>query len=128
MKKVHWINIFPYPLYAGITDCPEAFKREMKRLGIKEDVAFVNTDASATTHFFTSKKHTNTAIICVDTKCPKRASPTQMMALIVHEAVHIWQECKEMMRETKPGNEIEAYAIQWISQCCFDALMGRRKK
>ena len=36
--------------------------------------------------------------------------------LIIHEAVHIWQEIKNRMREDEPSIEFEAYSIQVISQ------------
>lgn len=37
-------------------------------------------------------------------------------SLIVHEAVHIWQELKKRMNEKEPSSEFEAYSIQRISQ------------
>ena len=46
-------------------------------------------------------------------------SDTDKVALICHEAVHVWQEIKEKMGEENPSIEFEAYSIQKIF---FDLL------
>lgn len=40
-------------------------------------------------------------------------------ALLVHEAVHIWQAIVERMREQSPSKEFEAYSIQLIALNLF---------
>jgi len=44
----------------------------------------------------------------------------QKHGLLLHEAVHIWQELKEKMGEDKPSVEFEAYSIQALAQDLFD--------
>lgn len=43
----------------------------------------------------------------------------QIHGLLLHEAVHIWQELKLKMGEEKPSVEFEAYSIQTIAQDLF---------
>jgi hypothetical protein len=40
----------------------------------------------------------------------------QVAALLVHEAVHVWQLFRESIGEHGPSKEFEAYSIQAISQ------------
>ena len=48
--------------------------------------------------------------------------------LLVHEAVHVWQQTRVYLGETAPSPEFEAYAIQNISgnlmQAFADTALG----
>lgn len=52
-------------------------------------------------------------IVCINVK---DATPIDIAALLVHEAVHVWQNHCEDIGEKNPGREQEAYAIQAISK------------
>lgn len=127
MKKFHYIDVGCYPIWVGITDEPRVFHKEIRRLGIKERIEFVESDAAGTTHILRSDENNKIAIVCVDVRHLKGKSKSQIMGLLVHEAVHVWQECLITMREKNPGQEVEAYAIQWISQCFMDYIMKPKK-
>lgn len=49
----------------------------------------------------------------------------QVAAMLVHEAVHIWQWYKKRIGEKKPSKEFEAYSIQCISQRLMQAYADR---
>lgn len=42
-------------------------------------------------------------------------TPIETVALIVHEAVHVWQGYAASLSETEPGAEFEAYSVQAIT-------------
>lgn len=43
----------------------------------------------------------------------------QVHAMLLHEAVHVWQHIRERMGEDTPSSEFEAYSIQRIAQDLF---------
>ena len=53
-------------------------------------------------------------MVCVDALDGRNG--VEVAGMLVHEAVHIWQEWCDHYGETNPGREQEAYAIQAISQ------------
>lgn len=52
----------------------------------------------------------------------------QIYALLVHEAVHVWQKYRAGIGEHTPGKEQEAYAVQAISQNLMYEYERRMKK
>ena len=53
------------------------------------------------------------SIVCAD--IPDDVTGPEIAALLVHEAVHVWQSYCEFIGEKNPGSEQEAYGIQNIS-------------
>lgn len=94
----------------------------LKRLGVKEHVDFLrSTHCNATVHFMLNQDGKACAIVCLgkhDTR-----TPIEIAGLLVHEAVHIWQNYCEDIGETNPGSEQEAYAIQSISMQLMDSFV-----
>lgn len=68
----------------------------------------------------------NCAIVSMD--ITTGVSLVQMNALLVHEAVHIWQEIKRQLGEGDPSAEFEAYSIQRISLELMAELSERLEK
>lgn len=90
------------------------YKAEMRKMGVKGRLpAWVNAGADATVHYLT-KRATRAAIVCL--RVSGKHEPSQIAGMLVHEAVHIWQEFRESIGETKPSHEFEAYCVQRIAQ------------
>ncbi len=90
----------------------EYFKA-FKRLKLKPTAAWVSQRANATAHFAESADGV-CAVVCIDGF--EGRSGIEVAGLLVHEAVHIWQEWCDYYGEARPGHEQEAYAIQAIAQ------------
>ena len=120
-KGLEWLNraLFISPYCFALCKTEKQFYAELKRLEVPEKTwpdFILGTHASATVHFFTNgAKHIDScAIVCVRIK--KGADQVAISGLLVHEAVHIWQEIKDRIGEQRPSSEFEAYAIQSIAQ------------
>lgn len=70
--------------------------------------------SNATTHVLT---HTDYGLACIVALGSwQDRDPVEVAGLLVHEAVHVWQEYAAWIGETRPGTEQEAYAVQAIAQ------------
>lgn len=108
--------------------CEKQYYRELKRLEIPEDMwsDFTLAGTRATVHRYTRTKGQPIALVCI--RPTREKTLFQMHAVLVHEAVHLWQWTKELLGEDKPSDEFEAYGIQAMSQRLFYAYEELTKK
>lgn len=92
------------------------YRRALRKLKEPESCKWVAADhMNATAHHFPGNaNHRACAIVCI--RGWEGREPVAVAGLLVHEAVHIWQSFCEIIGETEPGSEFEAYSIQWIAQ------------
>jgi len=96
----------------------------MKRLKMP-DTLFVNCGAGATTHSF---EQNGEITVIVAIKEWEKHELYEVLGLLVHEAVHVWQEILDFIGERgKTGNEIEAYHIQTIAQSMIGVMLKKWK-
>jgi hypothetical protein len=126
-ENVYWCNrdVTPTPYYALCTS-KKNFARECKRLGAKRyGLRWITKGANATTHFLDKSNGgsgvKDACIICIDPREAVKRPPVEIIGLLVHEGVHVWQEQLRTMREDKPSSEFEAYAVQSIAQNLYHA-------
>jgi hypothetical protein len=94
----------------------QAFKTEMVRLKVASPPPFMaTTHANASVHYFSSDAG-ELAILCMDLEGSRKRAPIEVAGLLVHEAVHIFQQDCEYRGEKNPSAEYEAYSIQMIAQ------------
>lgn len=115
--KVAWINtwLVDSPYYIGLCKSEEGFKRELKRLSVPRDSwpEWIPKRKDGSTHCFESKDGRLCVIICIR---KAKGHELDAIGLLIHEAVHAWQEIREELGEDNPSSEFEAYSIQAISQ------------
>jgi hypothetical protein len=84
---------------------------------------WVNDGADATTH---SLENTLGEMVCIVTiRVIAGEDPVAVAAMLVHEAVHVWQRWRASIGEHAPSKEFEAYSIQIISQRLMQAYADR---
>lgn len=90
----------------------EEYQQALDQVEVTDDIGQWAPKSGARTH--TVYDSNMSCIVCMNGS--QDATPIEIAALLVHEAVHIWQAHCEDIGEEKPGKEQEAYAIQGISQ------------
>lgn len=117
MNKPKWLDrgmSLPGP-YLTLCLSEQEFKDVLKSIKFNTHTRWIKTDrANATTHFIVNECGDATCIVCL--RDFYNRDPVEVAGLLVHEAVHIWQEYAQSIGEEHPGWEQEAYAIQSISQ------------
>lgn len=116
MSKTKWLDrriAAPGP-YLCLFLSEEEYLAEMRKLKFKNPPPWVTPGADATVHHFEQTDGAKMSVVCLSVADDRTA--VEIAGLLVHEAVHIWQEYAEGIGEREPGREQEAYAIQAISQ------------
>lgn len=93
----------------------EDFVRTMRHCKVKSAPRWITTpQAQATTHHLYSDEGGLICVVCI--RDWNEHSGIEIAGLLVHEAVHVWQEYADQIGEDTPGREQEAYAVQAIAQ------------
>jgi hypothetical protein len=94
---------------------------EEEKVPVHKWPEFLNeTDHAAVTHFIERDRHYNRTLLVVCMNPDKNSAfGLDTAALLVHEAVHIFQEMARYMSEKNPSDEFMAYSIQHISEELF---------
>ncbi len=126
--KVKWTLAMPCAPIKHIALClsQEEFNVARRTLGLSSCDWMGSKNAHATTWTFEAADGDRAYVVTF--RPPEDATPVQHAALLVHEAVHIWQSYIEEIGEDEPGAEQEAYAIQVIAQALMDAYANRLKE
>lgn len=111
MKGIRWLYMPQFDVEFALCTNEGTFNKECKRIGFPR-LDFLIEGAIGTTHW----GETNKGRFAIVTVSPDRKLDNQMQGLLIHEGVHVWQFACEVIREDKPGKEIEAYHIQFIAQ------------
>lgn len=109
------------PCYLTLCRTEREFEGVQKHLKVpkRDRVPFLlNKHADATTHFFESRGKL-CAVVCLPENTERER--VEILGLLVHEAVHVWQQVRRALGETNPSDEFEAYSVQAIAQQLMQA-------
>ena len=123
--KIEWLDraLTTCAYYYCLILSAEDFFAELRRIKLPEHRwgPFLSQNAHATTHHF---EHDGKmiAMVCLDKELSAAKTGRQVAALLVHEAVHIWQRHAAFIgSHNDHGDEEEAYAIQNIAQALMES-------
>lgn len=124
--KVSWLDrsLMTGP-YLALVLSDEEFQAAMKHCGIAaaDRSRWIKTDHSdATAHFLENPKREMCCVVAIRVD---GQTPIQVAAILVHEAVHIFQSYCERIGENSPSPEFEAYSIQMLSQRLMQGYADR---
>ena len=129
--KSHWLDraLFINSSHYTLCTTEKQFRQALKhfRVAKKDWPPFVSDSfCNATTHFFENEAHQKKASIVCIADCSDK-TPAQIAGLLCHEAVHIWQKTRADLGETAPSAELEAYAIQSLTQSLIEEFERQTK-
>lgn len=95
----------------------------MKRLGASD--AYPTSDGRCTV-FENRKTGKVCIIVTIGEQIDHKDDPVGVVGLIVHEAVHVWQNIRRDIGEVNPSPEFEAYAMQNIVMSLCESYASTR--
>lgn len=115
--KVRWLDrriASPGP-YLCLCLSDAEFRAALRHIDATDSPAhWVSPGANATTHHYQNASGRPVCIVCLSGH--EGRDPVEVAGMLVHEAVHVWQEYCHRIGERHPGDEQEAYAVQSIAQ------------
>lgn len=81
----------------------------------------------ARTHSWNDSNCGMVCIVCLNPEY-ENSTKAEIVGIIAHEAVHVWQWYAYTIGEENPGREQEAYAIQRITKTLYEEYLKRKKK
>jgi len=103
----------------GLCQTEKQYKHELKRLKVSvTNDCWIAEDKDANVSEFTCG---GISVFIVSIRVQPKTTHLEIIGLLVHEAVHVWQRIKQSIGEDDPSDEFEAYAIQRIAQNLIDA-------
>lgn len=115
-----WRGLF----YYGFCPNKKVWDKQLKKFDVSEDYP---TSAGGCS-FLVNKEGKRCCVVTIRDELETSYSALEISCLLVHEAVHVWQELCDVIGETTPSNEFEAYSIQAISQELIHGFEQTRRK
>lgn len=130
MKKDLWLQrTLLTGGYLAFVTSQEEFERALKEIECTDcDEPFLPKGWPACTHHFDNVNGSVANIVAFSMEAAAKEDPIDVAALLVHEAVHVWQNTEKGAGKLGCfGEEGEAYAIQNISTRLMSAYVEKLK-
>ncbi len=122
-SKPQWCDrrLIVNPYHVALCLSEEAFEATLTEIGVPPNMwpDWIKAPWSDATAHIIEHKDTRLSVVCM--RGWEGRNPIEVAGLLVHEAVHIWQEVCDIIGERHPSAEFEAYSIQAIAQ---DLMQG----
>jgi len=134
--KLEWLNrsLFQGPHLALVTS-QKQFEKALKHLKLADCGEYCGAIGDATTHSYIDQDNQLCVVVGLRADKAKDSEFVEVVGLLVHEAVHVWQEIRSrLVYSLDPSRrggleaEFEAYAIQNIAQTLIEAYQKQVKK
>lgn len=129
MKAPRWLDrsIILAPCFTLCTTAQQ-LQRAMSYLKVplQQRVHWPDAGCASTTVLERAGARGLACVVCIHVEPGE--DPIEVAALLVHEAVHIYQAACDDMRENKPGDEFEAYSIQALSRQLMHEYVRQTKR
>jgi len=130
LNEINWLDRSMFQgAYLALVTSQEEFEQALADIKMSEYTdAFVPNGWPACTHSFENVNGSIACIVALDLKRCAEEEPIDVAALLVHEAVHVWQQTESKAGKLGCfGDEGEAYAIQNISTRLMHAYVEKTK-
>lgn len=126
MNRDRWMGraLIEIPFYWALCLSEQAFHEELGVLKVPREswpADWVTRGKDATCNWLQHPERDKEMCMLICLRDAHKHTPIETAGLLVHEAVHVWQEIRTHMGEKEPSSEFEAYAIQRISLNLMDA-------
>jgi len=125
--RVVWCDNGWFPYHYAFCPNQKAWDREMEKLDVQPRPPYPTVDGRCTYLEYNHKTDGRKACAIVTMSDAPRSARSKI-ALLAHEATHIWQKLCEDIGETEPSDEFEAYSVQAILGSLMQAFEMTRGK
>ena len=108
------MNMGPWPVEYGLVTDEAEWTREMRRRGLFE--LFPTQTQTVKIPLVGGER------LVISIVVPDERSNRERIAVVAHEAVHVWQSIFEHIGEEVIGWEVEACTVQWIVEWLLGEL------
>lgn len=125
IKRAEYFKSDLFPFVFGLCLNEEQYVREMKSLHVDNHEQWGSVSQHACVHTFINEySKQEIALVCInlDRIVQDEIDEITVVGICAHEAVHVFNVFIEFIKEKSPGEELQAYFIQWVTCILLTAV------